>query len=61
MTSQLVFFQVSNTCYPKRVQIEYDIKDLESGSMEYVTCLDLQNKINIFNQKCDPDFNAIRC
>ena len=57
----LVFFQISNTCYPKRVEIEFDLKDLESGSMEYVTCLRLQNKIEIFNQKCDPDFSAIRC
>ena len=59
--SGLVFFQVSNMCYPKRVEIEYDLKDLESDSMEYVACLDLQNKIEIFNQKCDPDFSAIRC
>ena len=59
--SGLIFFQVSNICYPKRVEIEYDLKDLESGSMEFVTCLSLQNKIEIFNQKCDPDFNAIKC
>lgn len=57
----LVFFQVSNICYPKRVEIEFDLKDLESGSIEYDTCLSLQNKIEIFNQNCDPDFNAIRC
>lgn len=57
----LVFFQVSNICYPKRVEIEYDLKDLESDSMEYSVCLNLQNKIEIFNQKCDPDFSAIRC
>lgn len=57
----LVFFQVSNICYPKRVEIEFDLKDLESGSIEYATCLSLQNKIEIFNQNCDPDFNAIRC
>ena len=61
IVSGLVFFQVSNICYPKRVEIEYDLKDLESGSMEYAGCLNLQNKIEIFNQKCDPDFNAIRC
>ncbi len=61
IVSGLVFFQVSNICYPKRVKIEFDLKDLESGSMEYVTCLSLQNKIEIFNQKCDPDFSAIRC
>jgi len=57
----LGFFQISNICYPKRVEIDFDLKDLESGSMEYVTCLSLQNKIEIFNQKCDPDFSAIRC
>ena len=57
----LVFFQVSNICYPKRMEIEFDLKDLKSGSMEYATCLSLQNKIEIFNQKCDPDFSAIRC
>jgi len=57
----LVFFQVSNICYPKRIEIEFDLKDLKSGSMEYATCLSLQNKIEIFNQKCDPDFSAIRC
>lgn len=57
----LVFFQVSNICYPKRVEIEFDLKDLESGSIEHDTCLSLQNKIEIFNQNCDPDFNAIRC
>ena len=61
IVSGLVFFQISNICYPKRIEIEYDLKDLESGSMEYVTCLSLQNKIEIFNYKCDPDFNAIRC
>jgi len=61
IVSGLVFFQVSNTCYPKRVEIEYELKDLESGSMEYATCLSLQNKIEIFNQKCDHDFSAIRC
>ena len=61
IVSGLVFFQASNICYPKRVEIEYDLKDLESGSMEYADCLNLQNKIEIFNQKCDPDFNAIRC
>jgi len=57
----LVLFQISNICYPERVEIEFDLKDLESGSMEYATCLSLQNKIEIFNQKCDPDFSAIRC
>jgi len=57
----LGFFQISNICYPKRVEIDFDLKDLESCSMEYVTCLSLQNKIEIFNQKCDPDFSAIRC
>jgi len=61
IVSGLVLFQVSNICYPKRVEIEYDLKDLGSGSMEYATCLSLQNQIEIFNQKCDPDFNAIRC
>jgi len=61
IVSGLVFFQVSNICYPKRVEIEYDLKDLELGSIEYSTCLSLQNKIKIFNQKCDPDFNAIKC
>lgn len=61
IVSGLMFFQVSNMCYPKRVEIEYDLKDLESGSMEYATCLSLQNKIEIFNQKCTPDFNAIKC
>jgi len=61
IVSGLVFFQVSNTCYPKRIEIDYDLKDLESGSMEYSSCLNLQNKIEIFNQKCSPDFNAIRC
>ena len=61
IVSGLVFFQASNICYPKRVEIEYDLKDLESGSMEYAGCLNLQNKIEIFNQKCDTDFNAIRC
>jgi len=61
IVSGLMFFQVSNMCYPKRVEIEYDLKDLESGSMEYATCLSLQNKIEIFNQKCAPDFNAIKC
>jgi hypothetical protein len=61
IVSGLMFFQVSNTCYPKRIEIEYDLKDLESGSMEYASCLNLQNKIEIFNQKCSPDFNAIRC
>jgi len=43
------------------MEIEFDLKDLKSGSMEYATCLSLQNKIEIFNQKCDPDFSAIRC
>ena len=57
----LVFFQVSSICYPKRVEIEYDLKDLQSGSMEYSNCLDLKNKIEIFNQKCDPDFEKIIC
>ena len=61
IVSGLVFFQVSNICYTKSVEIEYDLKDLKSGSMEYAACLDLQNKIEVFNQKCDPDFNAIRC
>ncbi|MGI0003530.1 MAG: hypothetical protein ACRD91_04860 [Nitrosopumilaceae archaeon] len=61
IVSGLMLFQVSNICYPKRVEIEYDLKDLELGSMEYATYLSLQNKIEIFNQKCDPDFNAIRC
>jgi len=61
IVSGLIFFQVSNTCYPKRIEIEYDLKDLESDSMEYSSCLNLQNKIEIFNQKCSPDFNAIRC
>ena len=61
IVSGLMLVQVSNICYPKRVEIEYDLKDLELGSMEYATCLSLQNKIEIFNQKCDPDFNAIRC
>lgn len=31
-------FQVSNICYPKRVEIEYDLKDLESNLMEYTIC-----------------------
>ena len=61
IVSGLIFFQISNICYPKRVEIEYDLKDLESGSIDYASCLNLQNKIEIFNQKCDPDFNAIRC
>jgi hypothetical protein len=61
IVSGLIFFQISNICYPKRVEIEYDLKDLESGSMDYASCLNLQNKIEIFNQKCDPDFNEIRC
>ena len=61
IVSGLIFFQISNICYPKRVEIEYDLKDLESGSIDYASCLNLQNKIEIFNQKCDPDFNAIGC
>ena len=61
IVSGLIFFQISNICYPKRVEIEYDLKDLESGSIDYASCLNLQNKIEIFNQKCDPGFNAIRC
>ena len=61
IVSGLIFFQISNICYPKRVEIEYDLKDLESGSIDYSSCLILQNKIEIFNQKCDPGFNAIRC
>ena len=50
IVSGLIFFQISNICYPKRVEIEYDLKDLESGSIDYASCLNLQNKIEIFNQ-----------
>ena len=35
IVSGLMLFQVSNICYPKRVEIDYDLKDLELGSMEY--------------------------
>ncbi|HSD04594.1 MAG TPA: hypothetical protein VLB45_02450 [Nitrosopumilaceae archaeon] len=61
IVSAIVIFQASSICYPKRVEIDFDLKELESGSMEYSSCLDLKHRIGIFNQKCDPDFNEIRC
>ena len=61
IVSVLVIFQTSNICYPKSIEIDFDLKELESGSTEYSNCLDLKNRIEIFNQKCDPDFNEIRC
>ncbi|MGI0082489.1 MAG: hypothetical protein ACREAG_04215 [Nitrosopumilaceae archaeon] len=59
--SGLVFLQISSACYPKKIEIEFDLKDFEAGSLEYTQCLDLQDRIKIFNQKCDPDFDRILC
>lgn len=61
IVSVLVIFQTSSICYPKIIEIDFDLKELESGSKEYSICLDLKNRIEIFNQKCDPDFNEIQC
>lgn len=61
IVSGLVFLQVSSTCYPKKIEIEFDLKDFESGSLEYTQCLDLKDRIEIFNKKCDPDFDRILC
>jgi hypothetical protein len=61
IVSAIIFFQAYSVCYPKSVEINFDLKELESGSMEYTNCLDLKNRIEIFNQKCDPDFTEIRC
>jgi hypothetical protein len=57
----IIIFQISGTCYPKGVEIDFDLRELESGSMGYASCLDLQKKIENFNQRCDPDFSEIRC
>ena len=61
IVSAIVIFQTSSICYPKRIEIAFDLKELESGSMEYSSCLDLKHRIEIFNQKCDPNFNEIQC
>ena len=44
----------------KKGKIKFDLKDLESDSVDYAICLNLEDKIEIFKRR-DLEFREIIC